>query len=381
MASSTMENGKACHAEDQSQIWVVFDTGSTNIWVASDLCKTGACAKKGRRRYDHTLSDTYQVPESQLQLNIQFGTGKISGPQAIEDIHVGPYTVYNQTIGMIQEQTGKVFDEVPFEGILGLAFPAMSANGVTPFFDNVVNQHVLKRNEFGFYFSLDSPAANAAFWGGVDPAFYKGKIEYFNVTDPYYWSLNLHSFKIGDDIILGEGAPKKPSLLEEKRSGEGKRSLSAIVDTGTTFFTAEDGTYEEVMRRIPAKLCSAITETSHPPLTYRLEAASGEPRDFVLKNTQYMTTSTKQGKEKAMCSPSFMKINIPEKHGPAMVLGEVFLRHYFSVFDRSEGTQGAVGFAPAAHGKEVDQHLKKLTARQPAFAPGPSTPNNPANVK
>ena len=31
----------------------------------------------------------------------------------------------------------KVFEEIPFEGILGLAFPSMSARHVTPFFDNV----------------------------------------------------------------------------------------------------------------------------------------------------------------------------------------------------------------------------------------------------
>jgi pepsin A len=366
---STLEK-KACHAEDQSQVWVVLDTGSTNIWVSSDLCKAESCTKPGRRRYDHTESETYQEPPSQIQLNIQFGTGKISGPQGIEDFHVGPFTVYNQTFGMIQQQEGRVFDEVPFEGILGLAFPAMSANGVTPFFDNVVKQHALQRSEFGFYFSLDNPASNAAFWGGVDPVFHKGKIEYFNVTEPYYWSLKLLSFKVGNETLAGEGAPVA-SLLESDGLGKDRGELKAIVDTGTTFFTAEDGVYEEVMRRIPPKPCSEITEESHPVVTFRLQSASGEARDFALNNTQYMT-SAGTGKS-SMCNPAFMRINIPSKHGPAMVLGEVFLRHYFSVFDRSEGTHGAVGLALAAHGTDVDQHLKNLTRNQPAFAPDAKT--------
>jgi hypothetical protein len=69
-----------------------------------------------------------------VELNIQFGTGRIQGIQAIEDIHVGPLTVYNQTFGMIIREDGNIFDELPIEGIMGLAWPRMSANGVLPFF-------------------------------------------------------------------------------------------------------------------------------------------------------------------------------------------------------------------------------------------------------
>eukprot|EP00435_Cladocopium_sp_Y103_P055958 s531_g18.t1 len=33
------EQKKACHVRDESLVWVVFDTGSTNIWVSSVLCR------------------------------------------------------------------------------------------------------------------------------------------------------------------------------------------------------------------------------------------------------------------------------------------------------------------------------------------------------
>merc|ERR1712050_226726 len=86
----------------------------------------------------------------------------------------------------------------------------MSAGGVTPFFDNIIKQKALNKNEFAFYFSLDEPAANGVFWGGVDPAFYKEKIEYFPVTDPYYWSLDLLGFQVGDETLLGGGTDGLP---------------------------------------------------------------------------------------------------------------------------------------------------------------------------
>jgi len=348
---------KGCHVEDQSQIWVVFDTGSTNIWVASDLCKNGACMQPGRNRYDHTLSSTYQAPQKEMQLHIEFGTGRIDGPQAIEDFHVGPFTVYNQTFGMIQVQDGRVFEEVPFEGILGLAFPSMSANGVTPFFDNVVKQKSLAKSEFAFYFSRDSKAGNAVFWGGVDPAFFSGPLEYFRVHDPYYWSIPLLSFRIGNETLLGGRAPGGGAMLE------GASGAKAIVDTGTTFFTAEGQLFDEVMRRLPGAPCDQVSESSHPPITYTLRAAGGEPRDFTLDNTQYMTS------REGSCLTAFMRIDVPPAHGPAMVLGEVFLRHYFSVFDRGNGSDAdaRVGFARARGDEEVAPRLKDLTRHQPAF--------------
>lgn len=35
--NATEEEKKACHVRDESLVWVVFDTGSTNIWVSSVL--------------------------------------------------------------------------------------------------------------------------------------------------------------------------------------------------------------------------------------------------------------------------------------------------------------------------------------------------------
>merc|ERR550537_957655 len=67
-------NGKK---SDESKVWVVFDTGSTNIWVASDLCESGACTMKGRQRYNHTRSVTFGYPANPAQLTVEFGTGRL----------------------------------------------------------------------------------------------------------------------------------------------------------------------------------------------------------------------------------------------------------------------------------------------------------------
>lgn len=358
--------GAKCKVADQSKIWVVFDTGSTNIWISSDLCKVGACRLPGRHMFNHSASATFSYPQSMLQLTVQFGTGQIIGPQAVDDFHIGPFTVYNQTFAMIETESGAVFNDVPFEGIVGMAFRKMSANGVQPFFDTVIQQKALKHNEFAFYFSKENPANNAIFWGGVDPTFYEGKLQYFPVVDPYYWSLKLLNFKVGQDQILGASeANQGSSSLLQGREWSGP---VAIVDTGTTFFTAESDKFAEVMEKLPAAPCKDVSDATHPPITITLENVMGKASDFVLSNKQYMTTSGKG--DSAQCSPAFMQIDLPEEHGPGMVLGEVFLRHFFAVFDRGNGddVDAKLAFGKSSATDGTVRRLHELTIDQPKFS-------------
>jgi len=375
-SSSAVEHGN-CLVMEESQVMVVFDTGSTNIWINSDLCRVGACAKPGRHRYNHNNSLTYKVPDHGLQLHIQFGTGEITGPQAVDDFHVGPLTVKQQTFGMIQTEEGSVFEDVPLEGILGLAFKKMSANGVMPFFDNIIKQKVLDDNQFSFYFNLHNPAANAVFWGGTDKHFYTGPIHYFQVTDPFYWSIDLVSFRIGDKEYLGEGLWNKNMKIEHASAASGslmqqRQTPKAIVDTGTTFFTAYDGLFEQIMDKLPSGCCDQINRSNHPDVTYTLRNTVGDLVDFVLTKNEYMSFSEADYcKDQKYCSTDFMKINIPAEHAPAMVLGEVFLRHFYSVFDRGTGeseTSGRIGFARAVHDGTAIERLQTLTKNAPGYA-------------
>lgn len=357
------EGESACKAVDQAKVWVVFDTGSTNIWIASDLCKEGPCRLPGRHMFNHTASSTFKDPPSGSDLSVKFGTGKITGPQAIDDFHIGPFTVHDQTFAMIETETGSVFNDVPFEGIVGMAFKHMSANGVRPFFDSIIEQKALAHNEFAFYFSKDNPSNNAIFWGGVDNTFYDGRLQYFPVVDPHYWSLKLLSLKIGNNEILGSS-----DKFEGSSDNRNWKGPVALVDTGTTFFTVEGNKIGDVLDKIPAAPCRDITDATHPPIVITLEDLMGEANDFALTHKEYMASSGEG--DSAQCSPTFMQIDLPEEHGPGMILGEVFLRHFFAVFDRGSGEDR---FAKVALGKSSAQgatatRLHELTIDQPKFA-------------
>jgi len=186
---------------------VVYDTGSTNLWFASTLCKEGPCMR--RRRYDPYSSSSYH--EGDYDLHVTFGTGELSGQQGIDDVEMAGFTVKQQTFAMIQVEKGSVFDQLDFEGILGLAFPSMSANGVPPFFDQVIDQKLLQKNAVSFYFTKLPTDASAVFFGDVDSKLYKGELTSVPVTEEYYWMVGLKDFKIGGkpfDTLTGFEGPK-----------------------------------------------------------------------------------------------------------------------------------------------------------------------------
>merc|ERR1719188_2403730 len=59
-----------------------------------------------------------------------------------------------------------------------------------------------------------------------------------------------------------------------------------------------------------------------------------------------------RGGASGKCQPAFMALDVKKEYGPAMILGEVFMRHFFTVFSRGSGAveDAKVGFAPAKVG-------------------------------
>lgn len=64
---------------------------------------------------------------------------------------LGNLKIKNQMFGEALKQPGITFIAAKFDGILGMAFPRISVDMVTPFFDNIMQQKLIEKNIFSFY--------------------------------------------------------------------------------------------------------------------------------------------------------------------------------------------------------------------------------------
>ncbi|CAK9179317.1 unnamed protein product [Ilex paraguariensis] len=187
---------------------VVFDTGSSNLWVPSAKCYFSvACYLHSYYKSSH--SSTYKkngvVPLAGKSAAIQYGSGSISGFFSQDSIKVGDLVVNNQDFIEATKEPSITFVAAKFDGILGLGFQEISVGNVVPLWDNMVNQGLVKKPVFSFWFNrnADEEEGGEIVFGGVDYSHFKGEHNYVPVTEKGYWQ-----FDMGDVLVDGETTGK-----------------------------------------------------------------------------------------------------------------------------------------------------------------------------
>merc|ERR1719428_140349 len=74
----------------------------------------------------------------------------------------------------------------------------------------------------------------------------------------------------------------------DDEAGAAVSPSKAIVDTGTTYFTADGGLYNKLNRKLPSAPCSATT--NYPDITYKLKDTSGKKHDLTFSQNDYMVS-------------------------------------------------------------------------------------------
>lgn len=195
---------------------VIFDTGSSNLWVPSSKCYFSiACFFHSK--YKSSQSSTYR--KNGKSAEIHYGSGAISGFFSYDNVEVGNLVVKDQEFIEATSEPGVTFLAAKFDGILGLGFQEISVGNAVPVWYNMIKQGIIKEPVFSFWLNRNTEEEEGGqiVFGGVDPNHYKGKHTYIPVTQKGYWQ-----FKMGDILIGG------------KPTGYCSGSCSAIADSGTS---------------------------------------------------------------------------------------------------------------------------------------------------
>ncbi|GAW24584.1 hypothetical protein ANO14919_141730 [Xylariales sp. No.14919] len=293
---------------------VILDTGSSNLWVPSQSCGSIACFLHSK--YDSSSSSTYK--ENGTEFEIRYGSGSLSGFVSQDDVSVGDLKIKGQDFAEATSEPGLAFAFGRFDGILGLGFDRLSVNGIVPPFYQLINQKLIDEPVFAFYLNSESGSDDSeVVFGGVDKDHYTGKITEIPLRRKAYWEVDLDSISFGDESA------------ELDNTG-------VILDTGTSLIALPTDLAELLNKEIGAKKgyngqysidCSA--RDSLPDISFKLSGY-----DFAITPYDYILEVS------GSCISTFMGMDFPEPVGPLAILGDAFLRKWYSIYDLGKGTVG-----------------------------------------
>ncbi|KAI8972259.1 protease [Trametes punicea] len=202
-----------------------FDTGSADLWVPSVNCTSSYCSKKDK--YKPTSSSSSARKSGKF--SIEYGDGSsVSGPVYTETVAVAGVTVKGQYFSPVNTISPSFGSESGNDGILGLAFPAISNLQKSPFFNTAKSQGAVKNGVFGFKLAK---SGSELYLGGTDTSLYTGSIEYHAVTGSGFWQISGASISIGSQTVVS--------------------GFQTIIDSGTTIIYGPPNAVSTFYQNIP----------------------------------------------------------------------------------------------------------------------------------
>lgn len=302
----------------RQQFSVIFDTGSSNLWIPSKDC--GNCGGRILRKHKYDSSRSSSYVEDGAEFKIQYGSGPVSGNWSIDTANMGGLDIDSQRFAQVTDASGlgMAYKIGKFDGILGLAFDSISVDHTTTPFKNLIDQGKVEKGQFAFY--LGDQEEGELTLGGYDESKMEGEITWTKLSSATYWEVSMDGVDAGGDSL--------------------DSNTHAIVDSGTSLLTGPKKIVGQMANSIGAKKNIAGEYTvdcdkasSLPDLTFTISG-----NKYSLSGKEYIIQSGNT------CLLAIMGMDIPKPAGPLWILGDVFMRKYYTVFDYENQK---VGFALA----------------------------------
>ncbi|KAL6458911.1 hypothetical protein MHYP_G00323830 [Metynnis hypsauchen] len=292
---------------------VIFDSGSSNLWVPSVSCTDEAC--QSHSTFDPADSSTFQ--NASEALSIEYGTGSMTGYLAYDTVTVGGLTITNQIFGL-SESEASFMASMTADGILGLAYESISSDSATPVFNNMMSQGLVSEDVFSVYLSSDEEEGSVVIFGEIDTSYYTGDIYWIPLSSETYYEITMDSVTINGETVACSGG------------------CQAIIDTGTSLIVGPTSDISNINSAVGATTdeygdaivsCSSIQ--SMASVTFTLNGYT-----FTIPASSYVSDTS------GTCTTGFSGSS-----DSLWILGDVFIRNYYTIFNRANNSVGLAQLA------------------------------------
>ncbi|XP_054744831.1 lysosomal aspartic protease-like [Anastrepha obliqua] len=300
---------------------VLFDTGSSNLWVPRAPCDATNKACQKHNTYNANASSTYR-PNGKA-FRIKYGSGNLTGYLVEDTVSVAGLAISGQTFAVATAEPDTTFADTKFDGILGMAYQHLAIDNVVPPFYNLYKQGLIDSPVFAFYLARNGTSRKGGelTLGGVDPKHFVGKLTYVPVSRQMYWEFQMEWVSVGLTKTC--------------------YNCSAIADTGTSLIAVPTHLHKNIQNSIgalPNKTGEYLVECANvdilPPISFQIAGTT-----FTLSSAEYIVELENKNGE-IVCMSAF------EDGGTNFwILGDVFIGKYYTVFDWGNNR---VGFGLAA---------------------------------
>ncbi|KAH9823191.1 aspartic peptidase A1 [Melampsora americana] len=301
--------------------FVSIDTGSSDLFVASDRCPTAQCA--GKNLYLPSESAT-AVPTGR-NFSIGFGDGSSVKAVVMRDtVTVAGQTLPNMGFGAVtqlspqfQSSTGDTSD-----GLMGFGFPSLSQSKSDPFFTTLTKADP-QMGVIGTKFVGRSVSGSELTLGGVNPLSFRGPFTTLNVL-----AMTGQQAGFWDVEFEGASVNGRPVQLT---------STIATIDTGTSIIGVPQADARAIYASIPGSAAKGGGQYSFPCAANPMLSMNFGGRAFNVNPQDMSIGKDRQGN----CVGGIVGT---DRQGVWLV-GQVFLKNVYTAYDQRNYT---VSFADLA---------------------------------
>jgi len=316
---------------------VIPDTGSSNLWIPGNCggkpnncawycsiicswCDSSCCSKEGygktdrnacssKTQFDSSKSSTYSADGRSF--SIQYGTGSCSGTLGKDVVNFGG--ISGQATFGIADQMADFFANQDLDGILGLGWPAIAEDGVSPVVNTFHSEGLLDNYCFGVYLGHNTDGELVIGECG-DSSHYTGNINWVPVSQDGYWQFAMDGVSINGKSMAG--------------------SAQVISDTGTSLIAGPTTAVQKI-----AQALGGTYDSSQGLYTVPCTKVSSLPTvDFKINGNTYGVTA--EDYVLNLSGTCYLGFEGGSFGSIDWILGDCFIRTWYNIYDFANNRVG-----------------------------------------